>query len=128
MQILRSFLALLAGFISMALLVGIVTAALTKFAPRWMGDSGHPRSTYVIVNLGYSIAAAIVGGYITAWLAVNNTLIHTLALALIVLLLGALSALQERGRQPIWYQLLVIAITPVGVLLGGLIHLKMLGI
>jgi hypothetical protein len=128
MQILRSFLALLAGFISMALLVGVFTAALMKFLPQWVGDTGHPRAAYVVVNLGYSLAAAVVGGYVTARLAVNNTLIHILALALIVLLLGALSALQQRGMQPIWYQLLLIAIAPVGVLLGGLIRLKILGI
>ena len=68
------------------------------------------------------------GGYVTAWIATDRTLIHVLVLALIVLVLGALSALQQRGRQPIWYQLLLIAITPVGVVLGGLLRMKLLGI
>ena len=128
MPILRAFLALLAGFVSMALLVGIITAALTRFAPAWAGTPGNPRTGYVLVNLCYSLAAAAIGGYVTAWTAQGNPLFHTLALAIIVLLLGALSALQQRGRQPIWYQLLLTAITPVGVLLGGLLRLKTMGI
>jgi hypothetical protein len=51
-----------------------------------------------------------------------------LALALIVLLLAALSAMQSRGMQPIWYQLMLVAITPLGVLAGGLVRLRVLGI
>lgn len=128
MQILRPFLALLAGFATMAALVSIVTIAWTKLAPHWVGEPGHPRTAYVCTNVCYSLAAAVSGGYVTAWIATDQTLIHVLVLALIVLVLGALSALQQRGRQPIWYQLLLIAITPVGVVLGGLLRMKLLGI
>jgi len=45
-----------------------------------------------------------------------------LALALVVLALSALSALQSRGKQPVWYQLALVAITPIGVLAGGLVR------
>jgi hypothetical protein len=46
------------------------------------------------------------------------------------MLLGfaALSALQSRGKLPIWYQLLLVAITPFGVLAGGLAQLRAVGI
>ena len=128
MVILRAFVALFAGFLSMAVIVGVVTAVLMKRVPEWVGAKGSPRAGYVFVNLGYSIIAAIVGGYVTAWMAQSNPLIHTLALALIVLLLSALSALQQRGMQPIWYQLLLVAIPPVGVFFGGLLRLKQMGI
>lgn len=128
MIILRAFLALLAGFVSMAILVGVATAVLVKRVPEWVGAPGQPKTGYIFVNLGYSFAAAMVGGYVTAWLAKGNPLIHVLALALIVLLLSALSALQMRGQQPIWYQLALIALTPAGILVGGLIRLKMMGI
>jgi hypothetical protein len=127
MPILRAFLALLAGFVSMAVLVGVATAVLMKLAPAWVGAPGNPRPEYVVVNLCYSLVAAAVGGYVTAWAAQGNPLYHALALAIIVLLLSALSTLQQRGKQPIWYQLLLIAITPVGVLLGGLLRLKVMG-
>jgi hypothetical protein len=49
-------------------------------------------------------------------------------LALIVLLLAALSALQQRGQQPMWYQLTLIALTPAGVAVGGFIRLRIMGV
>lgn len=128
MLILRAFLALLAGFLTMAIMVGVATAVLMKRIPEWIGAPGHPRAGYIFVNLGYSFAAAIAGGYVTAWIAKGNPLIHALALALVVLLLSALSAIQQRGQQPIWYQLTLIAITPAGVFLGGLLRLRVIGV
>jgi hypothetical protein len=128
MLIFRAFLALLAGFLSMAIVVAIITALLMKLVPAWVGPTGHPRPGYVIVNLVFSFSAAMLGGYVTAWMAQSNPLIHTLALALIVLLLAALSAMQQRGLQPIWYQLLLVAITPAGVFVGGMLRLRVMGI
>jgi len=89
---------------------------------------GHPRPTYIGLNLTYSFIAAAAGGFITAWIANNNPLIHVLVLALVVLLLSALSAVQQRGQQPIAYQLALVALSPVGVLLGGLLRLKVTGL
>ena len=127
-MILHAFMALLAGFAVMALLVIVITALLTRLVPSWTGAEGKPQPGYVVVNLGYSFLAAAAGGYVTAWAAAANPLIHVLALALVVLLLAALSALQSRGKQPIWYQLALVAISPIGVLAGGLVRLRVLGI
>jgi len=128
MLIARAFLALLAGFATMALMVGMGTAAIAKAVPEWTGAPGRPRAGYIFVNLGYSFAAAMAGGWVTGWVARDNPLLHVLALALIVLLLAALSALEQRGQQPVWYQLTLVALTPAGVFLGGLLRLRLLGI
>ena len=128
MVILHAFLALAAGFLAMALLVTVMTALLNKLTPSWVAEGGHPEPGYIFVNLGYSFVAAAVGGYITAWIAGHNPLIHVLALAITALLLAALSALQHRGQQPVWYLLALVAITPVGVFAGGLIRLRVLGV
>ena len=80
------------------------------------------------MNLGYSFLAAAAGGYVTAWAGRGNPLVLVLGLGIIVLALAALSALQSRGKQPIWYQLSLVAITPLGVLAGGLVRLRVLGI
>jgi hypothetical protein len=117
--ILHAFLALLAGFATMAVLVIMVTALLSRLAPEWVGTEGRPRPGYVFVNLGYSFLAAAAGGYVTASAAYANPL---------VLLMAALSALQSRGKQPIWYQLALVAISPLGVLAGGLLRMRVLGI
>ena len=128
MVILHAFLALLAGFATMALLVIVVTALLAKLTPGWVGEEGKPNPAYVFVNLGYSFVAAAAGGYVTAWAAAANPLIHVLALGIVVLILSALSALQSRGKQRVWYALTLLAVTPMGVLAGGLVRLRVLGI
>ena len=127
MVILHGFLALLAGFATMAIVVILITAFLTRMAPEWVGEQGKPRTGYIFVNLGYSFLAAAAGGYITAWAASGNPLVHDLALAVAVLVLSALSALQMRGKQPIAYQLALVAISPMGIMAGGLVRLRLLG-
>jgi hypothetical protein len=128
MVVLHAFLALAAGFIAMALLVTIMTVLLNKLTPSWVAGGSHPEPGYIFVNLGYSFVAAAVGGYITGWIAGHNPLVHVLALAIIALLLAALSALQHRGQQPVWYLLALVALTPIGVFAGGLIRLRVLGV
>jgi hypothetical protein len=123
-----AFLALLSGFATMAVLVGGVTALLSWLTPEWVSSEGKPRPAYVFVNLGYSFLAAAAGGYVTAWAARGNPLVLVLALCIIVLLLGALSALQARGKQPVWYQLTLIAIVPLGVFAGGMVRMRVLGV
>ena len=128
MVILHAFIALVAGFAVMVTLVISITALLTRMVPSWVGDQGRPQPGYVFVNLGYSFLAAAAGGCVTAWIAQANPLVHVLALGMVVLALAALSALQSRGKQPIWYQLALVAISPLGVLAGGLLRLRVLGI
>ena len=128
MVIFHAFLALLAGYATMVVLVIVLTALLTRLVPSWVGSEGKPQFAYVFVNLGYSFLAAAAGGYVTAWVAAANPLIHVLALAMVVLALAALSALQSRAKQPVWYALSLLAISPIGVLAGGLVRLRVLGI
>jgi hypothetical protein len=128
MVILRSFLSLLAGFATMAIAVIVITALFQRLVPEWVGEQSRPRPAYVFVNLGYSFLASAAGGYVTAWSALRNPLILVLALAIVVLLMSALSAMQSRGKQPIFYQLALIAISPLGVMAGGLARMRVVGI
>jgi len=128
MVILNAFLALVAGYATFVVLVIALTALLTRLVPGWTASEDDPQLSYIFVNLGYSFLAAAAGGYVTAWIAADNPLYHVLALAMVVLALAALSALQSRGKQPIWYALLLVAISPIGVLAGGLLRLRVLGI
>ena len=128
MVILHAFLALLAGYATVALLVIAITALLTRLTPKWAGAEGRPQPGYAFVNVGYSFLAAAAGGYVTAWLAAGNPLVTDLVLGIVVLAMAALSAMQSRGKQPIWYQLSLLALSPLGVLAGGLVRLRVLGI
>ena len=128
MVVLHAFLALVSGFATMAVLVAVITVLLQKLTPGWVGEKERPKPGYIFVNLGYSFLAAAAGGYVTAWIAGHNPLVHVLALAITVLLLAALSALQQRGKQPVWYMLTLVALTPLGVLAGGIVRLRVTGI
>jgi hypothetical protein len=124
----HAFVSLLAGFATMAALVALATALLARLTPSWTAEEGKFSAGYAAVNLGYSFLAAAAGGYVTAWVAGGNPLYHVLALGVAVLALAALSALQAKGTQPISYQLALVALTPLGVLAGGLVRLRVLGI
>jgi hypothetical protein len=125
--ILHAFLALLAGFAVVVLLSIGFSALLTRIVPSWAGQQAHPQPSQAFVNIGSSFLAAAAGGYVTAWVAANP-LIHVLALAMVVLALSALNALQSRGKQPVWFALAQVALSPIGVLAGGLVRLRVVGI
>ena len=138
MVILHAFFALASGFATITLLSLAFTALLARLTPSWAEDQGKPESAAgnlrrlepgaVFVHLGSSLLATACGGYLTALVAENNPLVHVLALGIAVLALGALNALQSRGKYPIWYQLAQLAIAPLGVLAGGILQLRVLGI
>lgn len=128
MVMVHAFVALFAGFATMAVAVTMVTALLMRLVPEWVGAENKPRPAYAFVNIGYSFLAAAAGGYVTAWLSAANPLLHVLVLGVVVLAMGALSALQARGKQPVWYAITLLALMPLGVLAGGLVRLRVLGI
>jgi len=128
MVVLHAFLALAAGFATMAILVTVMTVLMQKFVPDWTESAGTPTLAYTFVNLGWTFIAAAAGGYLTAWIAQHNPLVHVLALAIAVLLLAALSALQQRGVLPIWYLLGLVTIVPIGAFVGGVVRLRVLGV
>jgi hypothetical protein len=128
----HAFLALLLGFAVIVALMAALTALFARLTPEWMRVERNPRPGYVFANLGSSFLAAAAGGYATTWIAQNNPLGNplylALALAIVVLAMGALSALQSRGKQPKWYLLALVAFTPAGVLAGALVRMRVLGI
>ena len=128
MVILHAFLALAAGYATVMLLVLALRGLLQLFAPSLVVMEARPGLSYALVNLGASFLAGAAGGYVAACVAAANPLIHVLALGLTILLLAALSALQSKGKQAIWYQLAQVALAPLGVLAGGLVRLRVLGI
>ena len=125
---LYAFLALLAGYATMAAIIIALTALIARLIPSWVGDPAHPKAGYIFVNLGYSFLAAAAGGYVTAWIGQSKPLAHTLVLAVIVLVMAALNALLTRGKHTLAYQLALLALSPLGILVGGLLRLRILGV
>lgn len=128
MVTIKAFAALAAGFAAVMVVALGLRALLRAVAPDLALPTRHPGPGYTIANLGGSLLAAAAGGYATAAAARGNPLVEVLALAIIILAIAALSALQSRGGYPVWYQLAQVAISPVGVLGGGLVRLRAEGI
>lgn len=128
MQILHSFLAILAGFVTIVGLMGVATALLKRFAPGIASDDAPPDPFIMAVNVGIGLVCALIGGYVTARYAQGNPLVHALMLALAVLLLSAMSALQMKGKQPVYYLIVLTVIPPLAVLCGGLLRLRQMGL
>jgi len=126
--ILYAFLALLAGFATIVLGVMGFTMLLARLVPSWAGIAGPPRRGYILVVLGYTYLANAAGGYITAWIAAAHPLEHVLVLGIVILLLSGLSAILSKSQQHTLYQLALVAIMPLGVLAGGILRLRILGI
>ena len=128
MRIAHSFLAILAGFITIIGLMGIATALFKRIAPHLTRDDAPPDPFVMAVNVGIGLVCSILGGYVTARYAQGKPLVHALMLALAVLLLSALSALQMKAKQPVYYLLVVTVIPPLAVLCGGLLRLHQIGL
>lgn len=121
---LRSVLAVLGGFITMAILVMISTAvAAQKLIPgglRAMATPGTPvPRAYLTANLAASALAAFLGGFVTARIAATMPLRHGLYLAAFMCAMGMLSARMEAGRQPRWYQVIMCTVMPAIAVLGA---------
>jgi hypothetical protein len=123
-----AFFALLAGLATIAVLSVLMTLLLRRLVPSWAASQAKPASGAVVVQLGSGFLIATAGGYTTSLAARANPLLHVLALGIAVLALAALSALQQKGSQPVWFQLAQLIVSPIGVLAGGLLHLRILGI
>lgn len=121
MEILKSFLALLAGFATMELLIAGVTAVARR-----KGNARPPG--FVALTMICSFLAAAAGGYVTAWLAVTRPLHTVLTLAVVVLVIGAITTVQARGTRPAWYQVVLMVVCALGVMAGGLLRLKVAGL
>jgi Zn-dependent protease with chaperone function len=127
-SIAQSFLAILAGFITIIGLSGIAGVVLKRVVPS-LTDENAPADPFIMaVNVGIGLATSLLGGYITARFSQGNPLVHALMLALVVLLFSAFSALQMKDKQPVYYLLLLIVIPTLAVLCGGTLWLRQTGV
>jgi uncharacterized protein YggT (Ycf19 family) len=128
MQIAHSFLSILAGFVVIVGLTGIATAVLRRFAPSLAQVNAKPDALAMAVNVGLSFLFSTLGGYVTARYTAGNPLAHASMLAMAVLLLSAISAIQMKGKQPVYYLLILMIIPTLAVLAGALLRLHQLGV
>jgi hypothetical protein len=93
----------------------------------WAGRDGSPRRPLLVAYVGVSFVAASVGGYVAALIAADYPLATALALGIVTLVLGGVGTLQSGEKYPLWYLILLLIVTPIGVVAGGLIRMKAVG-
>jgi hypothetical protein len=116
MPVLHSWLAIAAGFGTIAALT-----AITTLVTRWLGPSWNqmpPLRGTQLFNLAASCLYGGLGGSVAAWFAPVSPLVHSLILALIVLLISTLAANELRTSVKGAYPL-TLAVLPSMATLGG---------
>ena len=125
----HSMLAVLAGFVVMALLVMMTTALAVRFVLHLPVSSmrtpgpGMPSPAYLATNVAASGIAALVGGYTTAAIAAHDQIAHGLGLAAVMVVMSVVSMRQSGSAQPRWYRVVLATVMPAlavsGAALGG---------
>ena len=108
--------AVIFGYMVMMVFVIIVTV----FAVRVTGQvSGHPTAGYLVYNVVVSLLAALLGGFVTGSIAAERKVRHGIILAMVMLVMAALSYTHFKGQQPPWYQAMLVVVPPCVAVAGS---------
>lgn len=82
------------------------------------------RSIPLLLALLYRIVYAVMGGYVTSFLAPNNKMRHVMVLTVLGSFLGILGALANWGRSDQWYPISLVILSFFAVIEGGKLQMK----
>lgn len=116
---LRSVIALIAGFAIMTFTILVITLVVAEAMDL---ERGAPTRSYLIINVVYSAAAAIFGGYSTAALAPARHFEHACVLAAMVGIATVSSIITPAPGQPTWYLVALLVTGPACAALGGFVR------
>jgi hypothetical protein len=119
-KLLRSLGAILAGFVVVALVIGILTPVVIRaFRVENFNSFSLP---VLVATIGYCVVAAIAGGYLTAWIAGRRELPHAAGLGLLMIAMSVVSMRQHGEVRPGWYETTIAGCGPVAAFFGAAIR------
>lgn len=125
-SILRSLLAILAGYIAPALLTLVTVPILGALAPATL-DAGNGWSVWL--NVAYGAVFAAAGGWLAARLAPSKPFVHAIILAVLMGVLTGLTAVAAASapptpeyNQPAWYYPVLAGVSVLAVTFGGWLY------
>ncbi len=124
LQMLRTILAVLAGWMTTGVLVVCFDLILRKVIPNDYRDGQIPPDSITALVLATSALFSIPAGWVTAKLAKSDPSRHVVYLILWGLLMGIVSAIMSWGQVQWWYQIGLIILWIPMVLLGGRLAVK----
>ena len=122
---LRSLFAIIGGYIAMAVGIGATTFLVGK---NFSGITlnGQPTEQYIAINLAYSAAFGVFGGYMAALIAGREPLKHAIILATVCYLFFLMSMAAptppDMPPLPFWYRVGLLVILGPSVTLGGFLR------
>jgi hypothetical protein len=116
---LRSILAVLAGWLAVGVLVVLTDGVLHKMYPNDYVHGKVPPDNLMMVSLATATLYSVLGGYITARLARHRPWHHILGLIVWGEVMGIVSFIFSRGQVPDWYSLALLALWFPAVCIGG---------
>jgi hypothetical protein len=128
---LRIILGIIAGFIVWSVIWGGSDTLLKAISPDWWGKhltdleaafnnktTFRADSTILLLALARSIICSLAAGYITAWIAGENTK-STLILGVLLLAFGIFMQAMLWDAAPLWYHLPFLALLIPVTIIGG---------
>lgn len=117
---LRSFFAVLAGYIVMMLIVGMATFILQAIFPAWFLAGTPPPPAYLVLSVAYSLVAGFLGGWLAGRIGRRKEVLHALGTAVLATVMSLIPALFYGVRtEPRWLQAVPSAAMPLMAVVGG---------
>ena len=119
-SLLRSFLAVMAGFIVMSLAVFLLLIVAVNLMHR------QPRG-HLLVDVLCALVASVIGGFVTARFAPRHPFRHAAVLAGVMLIMGAISFVHPDAaaqQQATGFRILMTLLPPACALAGAALFLR----
>jgi len=122
--VLRSVAAVLAGYVSIGVLVVLTDALVWAIRPGEYISGQAPPVYYYVISLFTVPLYTVLGGCLCAWIAKAKPWKHVLALVIFGEIMGVLSIAASWGKAPLWYGLALLVLYPPAIWFGGLLRLR----
>lgn len=126
----RSIFAILAGIVVMTAVAFAIEIPLRWLTLRLFPQS-FPDQAALDSNVGwmisqalYTVPAAILGGYVAAWLAPRRGLAHAVAMAIVQDLLIVVLIFEPPHPVPPWMWAIALVVTPAAIIYGGYLRCR----
>lgn len=116
-RIARSLLAVLVGFAVFLGMVRVLNALIGS------PDTNAALMNYLLFSVSWTVAAAMLAGYITAQLAGAHEFPHAAGVGLLMVVASLISMRQEGIAQPGWYQTTIAGCGPISAMIGAALRL-----
>jgi hypothetical protein len=118
-----------------AILAGLAGGMVAVIVLTWVavqaffgGDmNAPPTGPYLVVNITYSLGAAMLAGWLAGRLAGSRPLLHAAGVALLMLVLSIGDGSAPGASVPAWYGPALMVLMPAGALLGGWLRARSVG-